>query len=1413
MIRKIALLIVIITVFGRLIAQSDPRLVLPVGHNAMSYVEKSESANGKYLYTYEDSVFIVWDNELRKELFRKNFNKENKIEGIVAESEQLKRILLQSANDKLILVDFDRNDHQIINHVRFKDKEYIRNTSLFIAGNKDSVQFFNVHSFQSLGKLPLNIWRINAFKKENGQSGSINGVEYLLYRKDKGQNSDLIIYYPELDHKIIVHPLPFEAKKVLFLDSNQLIVQKEEGANSGNSFVCYKMELRSDQLSEPIAFHKYAINSLINGLNNEVLSVGNDGRLVKRDKNLNIIAEVDVKRKFKIPSITHVEVDPVTNVLRFKTVEKCKKPREKVDSLEISGTMDYYSLALLSLEKRSLLLPLDSLEAPTSDAAEEDSTFHFIYGLDINPHFHSNLNSVVAFNEGSIVIDENFRINYNEQLSSSAMDTMEFEEPIYYLFNDLRANLRDSIGPELYDEQMIARLEDERMKSETEEPTSPSGKWIITQDILDKDLDSFRSYLNSIDTASWKYPLPFEEIFRISENELIENPWVFTELEFQAPIVYKIAVYKDNEVFRSENDLKLVKKDKHIFLFESKDEEISKIRLLGKGKVLSEWRNPEDGFKYFSGIVNGTIIRHPKNASPLDWGLFNSTFSEILKYDWFLTYPNRALPMGQENSQNTFNEEWLDLEVRGKEIQFIKIDSVALYDYLGAENEAVLKGRERIVLRNKGTSVSVDPFGSDHATTNFTVVSGNDTAHYKLLDGLNGFDFFEYRPNDQLFFNDVKSFRGIVEFQRMLENTDHIYDPLKGAIYSNCQQKELLSGVKLSDNHIFLGYNEKHKLLIVKDEGTNFIEVRSLQNELLFSIVFMEGNNHLVFDPEFRYTGTPGAISALYFLCGTEIIDLDQLRDSLYVPNLVQRILARDNLMHLPRLSDLKICGILPIVSAVRSEENEPLKYRITPRSGGLGTVELYVNGMLRRIINRNELILQNGICEVKIDRDFVSQFSVPGERTVVKLLAKTKDNSVNSRSLNTFFELLPIANLTKPSVHAIMIGVEDYMGDRLDLNYAAKDANDMQIALKTAMDNLFNSNDSNRVHFYNLTVNRDGSIGTETIKGSMPELNNINRILDDIKEKSKPEDLFILFFSGHGEIVEGEQLLLLTSESSPENLQGIRVRELYERMQGIPAGKRLLILDACYSGSAINDLSYSQITGTRNSGEAVLESQRAKELDRLANKSGFAIITASASNQKAREFDQFEHGLLTYSLLNVMLNDPSVLDERGYLQLDKWFMETYEHMLLLDQQQMAERMVPTTFVVGKVDERVRKSIELREIPTVYIAESINTDQFIKELYPLDNFDISEKLRDLMRSNHENSFDEQKKGALLVEKSDRNSSVLYVKYKVVNNKIELRGSLVKNNTIVINIQKQDQLHLLNQLLNEMLIEVEEALKN
>jgi WD40 repeat protein len=76
----------------------------------------------------------------------------------------------------------------------------------------------------------------------------------------------------------------------------------------------------------------------------------------------------------------------------------------------------------------------------------------------------------------------------------------------------------------------------------------------------------------------------------------------------------------------------------------------------------------------------------------------------------------------------------------------------------------------------------------------------------------------------------------------------------------------------------------------------------------LYTRLKLKNNDWLVYDEHYRYDGSQGARDYLYFVCGLKVVDLAQVKNALYVPNLVQKIMNGESLDHLPKLKDLKIC-------------------------------------------------------------------------------------------------------------------------------------------------------------------------------------------------------------------------------------------------------------------------------------------------------------------------------------------------------------------------------------------------------------------------------------------------------------------------------------------------------------------------
>ena len=129
--------------------------------------------------------------------------------------------------------------------------------------------------------------------------------------------------------------------------------------------------------------------------------------------------------------------------------------------------------------------------------------------------------------------------------------------------------------------------------------------------------------------------------------------------------------------------------------------------------------------------------------------------------------------------------------------------------------------------------------------------------------------------------------------------------------------------------------------------------------------------------------------------------------------------------------------------------------------------------------------------------------------------------------------------------------------------------------------------------------------------------------------------------------------------------------------------------------------------------------------------------------------------------------------------------MATEEEVKKLNQNQSAERMVPVTFTLGKIDDEVRSSIVLKEIPTVYVSNVLNIDL---------GFDDQK-----IKSQLINYFSEKSRGTektLFVSEIEQPNSVqVNVVYSISKNQITLKATLLKNNEVVKRIEKWAQIRI------------------
>lgn len=137
------------------------------------------------------------------------------------------------------------------------------------------------------------------------------------------------------------------------------------------------------------------------------------------------------------------------------------------------------------------------------------------------------------------------------------------------------------------------------------------------------------------------------------------------------------------------------------------------------------------------------------------------------------------------------------------------------------------------------------------------------------------------------------------------------------------------------------------------------------------------------------------------------------------------------------------------------------------------------------------------------------------------------------------------------------------------------------------------------------------------------PAADEAKRMLERVFSRSRPDDLTLFYYSGHGKLRRDGCLALILADTESDVLGSTALGsdELKSRINELPAGQKVVILDCCYSGAFGPE-------GLRGgSADAPLS-----DLPALAT--GSHVLTASTRFQVARELDTIGGGILTDAIV-----------------------------------------------------------------------------------------------------------------------------------------------------------------------------------
>ncbi len=166
-----------------------------------------------------------------------------------------------------------------------------------------------------------------------------------------------------------------------------------------------------------------------------------------------------------------------------------------------------------------------------------------------------------------------------------------------------------------------------------------------------------------------------------------------------------------------------------------------------------------------------------------------------------------------------------------------------------------------------------------------------------------------------------------------------------------------------------------------------------------------------------------------------------------------------------------------------------------------------------------------------------------------------------------------------------------------------------------------------------------------------------ISRFLKD----KKPDDLVLIYFSGHGVLDGQNNLFLALKDTQTDILSGSAIPSSFisYEMGQCRSKRQVLILDCCHSGAFSHGI---------KAGEQKAITEATFQLESKENGYGRFVLTASDATQFALEGDQVigqtEFSLFTHYLLEGLKTGEADKNVDGWISLDEWYYYASSHVV-----------------------------------------------------------------------------------------------------------------------------------------------------
>ena len=414
---------------------------------------------------------------------------------------------------------------------------------------------------------------------------------------------------------------------------------------------------------------------------------------------------------------------------------------------------------------------------------------------------------------------------------------------------------------------------------------------------------------------------------------------------------------------------------------------------------------------------------------------------------------------------------------------------------------------------------------------------------------------------------------------------------------------------------------------LVSGSNDNTIKFwNAITGDLLATTFNLKDGEWLTYTPEGFFAGSEWASKNLvHIVDGMKTVGIDQMFDSLYRPDLVaSKLRGEDISIHAQRvdIASLVRTGSAPITTFLSLDEkitnrDVTIEFAIENTGGGIGEVNLLLNG-------KNIRLAEKVASKTGETVHFSHTITLQNGENTLELYAKNGAGKVES--LRARKTLKWNGNTRKPNLYLLTVAINQYRDRQLQLKYAVPDAQIITKGFIEQKKSLYQD-----IFTFNLF---DGDVTKDGLKSSFEKL----------ASQVQADDVFVFYIAGHGVTYDedGDYYYLpsdfryTSSESIAKN--GISKNDLTRCLSLIKAGKTLVLMDTCNSGSFLSASSRGMSEKTA--------------IDRLTRATGQATIVASSDSQSAMEGYE-GHGIFTYILVEG-LNGKADADGDGFITLQE---------------------------------------------------------------------------------------------------------------------------------------------------------------